>query len=54
MRTAVAIPALTAPMTVARAAHIATPLPNGSVLLAGGYDAAIAPTAGAWLYLPAS
>lgn len=35
-----------------RAFVTATALPDGSVLIVGGYDPAIAPTAGAWLYRP--
>lgn len=31
----------------------ATLLPGGAVLIAGGYDARIRLTAGAWLFLPA-
>jgi hypothetical protein len=30
----------------------ATLLPNGRVLIAGGYDQRIQPTAGAWVYSP--
>jgi N-acetylneuraminic acid mutarotase len=39
-------------MSAALSFATATLLPNGHVLIAGGYDQRIQPTAGAWLYRP--
>jgi N-acetylneuraminic acid mutarotase len=44
----------TGPLVFASALHAATLLPDGEVLIAGGYGAIAAPTANAELYDPAS